>query len=450
MIKELIANIVAKRMAKKLNSLTIKEEDITELLKQIRTVLLNADVNLIVVKDLIKNIREKSIGQVIPEKSNAQQFMLTVIKKELTAVLGGHNAPIEWKRDPLKIMLVGLQGSGKTTTAGKLAVYGINKQEKKPLLVALDIYRPAAIDQLEQLAEQSNAIFYKEADNKDVAGIASHALEEAKNNGANLLVFDTAGRLQTNEELMRELQAIKKTVHPDEILMVVDSMAGQDMINVVREFNDMLGLTGFIITKLDSDAPGGCSLSLTHLLDVPVKLTGTGERLQALDTFYPERMADRIMGLGDIMTLAEKAQDVIDENAVKKSMTRMFAGKMSFEDLLVITQQMQRMGSLGTVLKMMPGAAQNMASDDAVASAEERMRIWTIMLNSMTTEERRNPILFKKEVTRRERVLKGSGRKPDEFNKLYNNWEKWKKQMENIGNELKKGRNPFTKFMGGQ
>ena len=272
MIKEIIANIVAKRMAKKLNSLTIKEEDITELLKQIRTVLLNADVNLIVVKDLIKNIRTKSIGQVIPEKSNAQQFMLTVIKNELKDILGGHYAPIKWEAQPLKIMLVGLQGSGKTTTAGKLAYHAIHKLNKKPMLVALDIYRPAAIEQLHTLAQQSEATFYEEKDNKDVASIAQHSLEQAKEKNIDFIVFDTAGRLQTNEELMRELQAIKKTVHPDEILMVVDSMAGQDMINVAREFNDKLNLTGFIITKLDSDAPGGCSLSLTHLLDVPVKL----------------------------------------------------------------------------------------------------------------------------------------------------------------------------------
>ncbi len=446
MLKSFIANIVSKHMSKKLNGLTIKEEDITELLKQIRITLLNADVNLLVVKDLIKNIRAKSVGQVIPERSDPQQFMLTIIKEEIQTILGGHQAPIDYKANPTKIMLVGLQGSGKTTTAGKLAITSSNKQQKKPMLIALDIYRPAAIDQLCTLAKEAKADFYQEGTNKQPYEIALNALKVAKSQGNDFLVFDTAGRLQTNEKLMDELVSIKKAIHPDEILMVVDSMAGQDMINVAKEFNDKLNLTGFIITKLDSDARGGVALSLTHLLNVPIKLIGTGEKLGSLDNFYPERMADRIMGLGDIMTLAEKAQDVLDETSMKKSLSRMLAGKMTFEDLLIQTKQMQKLGSLGSIVKMLP-QAEKLMTNNSIEEAEEKMRIWTIILNSMTAKERQNPTLFKKQPSRRERVIRGSGRSPEEFNKLYTTWEKSKKQMEEFGNQLRKGKNPFSNFI---
>lgn len=446
MLKSFISGIVAKHMSKKLNSLTIKEEDITELLRQIRITLLNADVNLLVVKDLIKNIRAKSVGQVIPEKSNPQQFMLTTIKEEIQNILGGNQSPMNYEANPCKILLVGLQGSGKTTTAGKLATLAKTKLSRNPLLVALDIYRPAAIDQLHTLAGQSEAKFYEGGLNKEPYQIATDGLEYAKQQKCDFIVFDTAGRLQTNEKLMDELVSIKKAVHPDEILMVVDAMAGQDMINVAKEFNDRLNLTGFIISKLDSDARGGVALSLTHILNVPIKLIGTGERLGSLDNFYPERMADRIMGLGDVMTLAEKAADVVDEKAVKKSLSRMLAGKMTFEDLLVQTKQMQKIGSIGSIAKMIPQAEKYLSSD-SIDQAEQKILVWTILMNSMTAKERANPTLFKKQPTRRERVIRGSGRTPEEFNRLYTTWEKFKKQMEEVGNQLRKGKNPFARFM---
>ena len=444
MIKSFISNIVAKHMSKKLNDMYIKEEDITELLKQIRITLLEADVNLLVVKDFIKNIRQKSVDQMVPQGMDPQQFILTIIKEELTKILGSQNVPLNYDRKPLKIILVGLQGSGKTTTAGKIATYCKTKQNKKPLLVALDVYRPAAIDQLETLAKESNVDFFQKGTQNPVI-TAKEAMSLAAENNNDVIIFDTAGRLQTNEELMDELVNIRNAIHPDEILLVVDAMSGQDMINVAQQFNDTLNLSGFIITKLDSDARAGVALSLIHLLNVPVKLTGNGEKLGSLDIFYPERMADRIIGLGDIMTLAEKASDVIDEAQTKKSLTKMFSGKMDLEDLMLQMQQIKKMGSLGSIAKMIP-AAQNLADSD-LESAEERIRIWTILMNSMTLKERKNPILFKKQPSRKERVIKGSGRKPDEFNKLINQWEKFRKQMEDIGKELRKGKNPFLKFM---
>ena len=443
MLKSFISNIVAKHMSKKLNDMYIKEEDITELLKQIRISLLEADVNLLVVKDFIKNIRAQAVEQIVPKGMDPQQFMLTIIKEELTKILGSKNVPINFKTKPLKIMLVGLQGSGKTTTAGKIANYTKTKNSSKPLLVALDVYRPAAIDQLHTLAEQTNVDFYQKGNQNPVI-TAKEAMRFAENNSNDVIIFDTAGRLQTNEQLMNELVNIKNAVHPDEILLVVDAMAGQDMINVAKEFNDILSLTGFIITKLDSDARAGVALSLIHLLNLPVKLTGSGEKLGSLDMFYPERMADRIIGLGDIMTLAEKANDVIDEAQTKRSLTKMFSGKMDLEDLMIQMQQLKKIGSLGSIVKMMP-AMQNIADDD-IDTAEERIRIWDILMNSMTAKERKNPILFKKQPSRKERVIKGSGRKPDEFNKLINQWEKMRKQMEDIGKELRRGKNPFAKF----
>lgn len=443
MLKSFISNIVAKHMSKKLNDMYIKEEDITELLKQIRISLLEADVNLLVVKDFIKNIRAQAVEQIVPKGMDPQQFMLTIIKEELTKILGSKNVPINFKTKPLKIMLVGLQGSGKTTTAGKIANYTKTKNSSKPLLVALDVYRPAAIDQLHTLAEQTNVDFYQKGNQNPVI-TAKEAMRFAENNSNDVIIFDTAGRLQTNEQLMNELVNIKNAVHPDEILLVVDAMAGQDMINVAKEFNDILNLTGFIITKLDSDARAGVALSLIHLLNVPVKLTGSGEKLGSLDMFYPERMADRIIGLGDIMTLAEKANDVIDEAQTKRSLTKMLSGKMDLEDLMIQMQQLKKIGSLGSIVKMMP-AMQNIADDD-IDTAEERIRIWDILMNSMTAKERKNPILFKKQPSRKERVIKGSGRKPDEFNKLINQWEKMRKQMEDIGKELRRGKNPFAKF----
>ena len=444
MLKSFISSLVAKHMSKKLNDLVIKEEDITELLKQIRISLLDADVNLLVVKDFIKNIRTKAVGQSIPYNADPQQFMLTLIKDELIEILGKQNSPVNFNHKQTSIMMVGLNGHGKTTTTAKIANYAKNKLSKKPLLVGLDVYRPAAIEQLQTLSNEINVDFYEKG-NQDPVKTAKEAIAYANEHENDVIIYDTAGRLQTNEELMQELVNIRNAVSPDEILLVVDAMSGQDIINVAKEFDARLGLTGFVVTKLDSDARAGVALSLTHLLNIPIKLIGSGEKVGSLDIFYPERMADRIMGLGDIMTLAEKAKDVIDENAAKKSFTRMLSGKMDLEDLLNQTKQMQKLGSLGSIAKMIP-LAQSI-SEDKIYEAETKIKVWTILMSSMTLKERRNPHLFKKQPSRRERVIKGSGRKPDELNKMLNEWEKFRKQMENMGNELKKGKNPFASFL---
>ncbi|MDR1234984.1 MAG: signal recognition particle protein [Mycoplasmataceae bacterium] len=443
MFKTLLSSIVAKHFKKKLDSWTIKEEDVTEVLKQIRIALLDADVNLLVVKEFIKNIRQKAVGRVINQGEDPEQVLLAIIKDELVDILGKHTETVDTNKKQIRIMMVGLQGSGKTTTAAKLANYFKTKFQRKPLLVALDIYRPAAIDQLETLAKEINADFFQKGTQNPIV-IANQALEFAENNQNNVIIFDTAGRLQTNDELMEELKGIRNRVSPDEILLVVDAMSGQDVINVASEFNKNLDLTGFVITKLDSDARAGASLSLTHLLNVPVKFTGVGERIGSLDIFHPDRIADRILGLGDIVTLAEKATEVLDEDKAKKSLARMLAGKMDFEDLLEQMKQMSKLGSMSTITKMLPNAPK--LTDDKLFEAEKKMKTWQILMTSMTLKERRNPGLFKKYPNRKIRVVKGSGCKPDDLNKMLAEWEKAKKKMFEIGSMIRNGRNPFSQF----
>ena len=440
----LIGNIVAKRMSKKLKNSTITEDDVKELLREIRVALLDSDVNIKVVKNFINNIKEKTVGQMIDPKENPSDFVLRVIKEELINILGKQKEDINVNKKQVRIMMVGLQGSGKTTTTAKIANFYKTKYNKNPLLVAADIYRPAAIDQLQTLANEINVDFYQNGTN-NAAKIVKEAMDIADEHNNDFVIVDTAGRLQTNVELMEELVEVKKALNPDEVLLVVDAMAGQDIINVAEEFNKWLKLTGLVITKLDSDARAGATLSLTSIINVPIKFTGVGERIGSLDVFYPERMADRILGLGDIMTLAEKAADVYDEKQVKNMMQRMLSGKMDLEDLLRQMEQINKMGSLGGIMKMMPGMAANKISDDKLELAEERMRVWRILLNSMTLKERRNPKLFKKQPSRKLRVIKGSGRKMDELNKLLKQWEESKDKMAEAGKMLQMGKNPFGK-----
>lgn len=445
MFKSMITNIISKRMSKKLKDAIIKEEDLKELLSEIRIALLDADVNLAVVKKFIANIKQKAVGAYVEENQKPADIVLKIIKDELIEILGKENKPVNVNKKPLKIMMVGLQGSGKTTTVGKLANLFRNKHNKKPLLVAADIYRPAAIDQLRTLATQVRVDFHEEGTQRPDLTVRN-ALHKAEQNENDLIIVDTAGRLQTNEELMQELVNVKKVFMPDEILLVVDSMAGQDIINVATEFNNWLRLTGIVITKLDSDARAGAALSITSLLNVPIKFTGTGEKVGSIDDFYPERMADRILGLGDIMTLAEKAADVIDEKQIRGSMQRMMAGKMDLEDLMRQMSQLKKIGTLSSLSSMIPGL--NKISNEQIENSEEKMRIWMILMSSMTRKERRDPRLFKKEPSRRVRVLKGSGRSPDELNKLLKQWEESRDKMAEMGKMLQKGKNPFAKGSG--
>ena len=445
MFKTMISSIVAKNMKKKLTNWTIKEEDVAEVLKQIRIALLDADVNLFVVKEFIKNIRIKAVGTVIEPNQEADKVLLKIIKDELIEILGQNTKPLNINSNFNKIMLVGLQGSGKTTSISKLAYYLKTKKEKKVLLVALDIYRPAAVDQLATLAKEIDVeMFFKP--NTKVEDIAKQATIYAEENGFDVVLYDTAGRLQTNQELMQELKNVRKITSAQEVILVVDAMAGQDIINVAQEFNDNLNLTGLIITKLDSQARAGAVLSIISLLKIPVKFTGTGERVGSLDIFYPDRMADQILGLGDIMTLAEKAADVVDEDKAKKSFARMLAGKFDLEDLMSQLEQLNKMGSMSSILKMFPGAAGKI-SEDKINTAEGKIRIWKILMSSMTKQERRNPILFKKHPNRKIRVVKGSGRRSDELNKMLAEWEKSKQKMDEMGKMIRKGKNPFSELM---
>lgn len=436
MLKSMISTIVTKRMQKKLKDSTIDEESIKDVLKEIRISFLDADVNLEVTKKLIKNIKEKCVGTIVGPDENPDHVVLKIIKEELVEILGKSTSKIDFKKKPLKIMMVGLQGSGKTTTCGKIAYFSKTKESKNPLLVALDIYRPAAIEQLKTLSKEVGVSFFEKG-KSDPVRTAKESISEAEKNKNDVIILDTAGRLQTNKELMEELEKIKKTVKPDEVLLVVDGMAGQDIINVANEFNSRLKLTGLVITKLDSDARAGAALSLTSILNVPIKLIGTGEKINELDVFHPDRMADRILGLGDMLTLAEKASENIDEKSMKKTIQKMLSGKMDLEDLMIQMKQFQKMGSMNSVMSMIPGA--NKISEDKIYQAEEKMRIWEVLLSSMTLEERRNPSLLKRNANRRMRIIKGSGRKPDELNKLLSQWEKSSKQMEQVGKLVRKG-----------
>lgn len=441
MIKSMLSGIVAKNMRKKLTNWTIKEEDVTEVLKQIRIALLDADVNLLVVKDFIKNIRQKAVGMVIEPNQEPDKVLLTIIKSELVKILGNNTTEISFNAKPLKIMMVGLQGSGKTTSIAKMANYFQKKLNKKVLLVALDIYRPAAVEQLRTLAKEINCdVFYK--DDKSVNNIAIKAMDFAQEQKHDVILFDTAGRLQTDEKLMNELYGLKKIISPQEIIMVVDAMSGQDIINVAREFNQLLKLSGLVISKMDSQARAGAVLSITSMLNIPVKFVGTGEKVGSLDIFHPDRVADQILGLGDILTLVEKASEVVDQDRTKKSLARMLAGKFDLEDLMSQMDQMNKMGSMSSIAKMLPGNIK--LSDEKIQLAETRMEVWKILLNSMTLKERRNPALFKKHPNRKSRVIKGAGRKPDELNKLLSEWEKAKVKMDEVAKNLKKGKNPFA------
>ncbi len=446
MFNSMLSNIVAKTMAKKIKNNTIQEEDIQDVIREIRISLLDADVNLAVVKKFINNIKEKTIGENIGENVTPSDFLLKTIKDELIEILGKNQKGINFKQNTQKIMMVGLQGSGKTTTAAKLANYAKTKEKKKPILIACDIYRPAAIEQLEQLAKDNKIDFYQEGTQAPVKTI-KNCEDVIKNNKNDFIIVDTAGRLQTNETLMNELVDIKKTFNPDEILLVVDAMSGQDIVNVATEFHSKLKLTGLIITKMDSDARAGAVLSLISILNIPVKFIGVGEKVQSLELFYPERIADRILGLGDIMTLAEKAMDVIDEKKAKSQLNRMLSGKMDLEDLYNQMEQINKVGSIGGIIGMIPGLSKKI-SDSQEAEIESKMKVMKVLMNSMTLKERRNPKLLKKDASRRVRIVKGSGRSMDELNKLIKRWEEGNKKISNIGTMFKKGGNPFKGGVG--
>ena len=407
----------------------ITEDNVSEMMREIRLALLEADVNYKVVKEFTNNVKEKSLGEEVAKSIKPGDMFVKIVKDELTSLLGGEKANINLKGSPAILMLVGLQGSGKTTTIGKLANFLRKKHAKKPLLVACDVYRPAAIDQLKQIGKQLNIEVYDEGKN-DPVKISENSIKYAKDNGYDYVLIDTAGRLHVDEELMNELDNIKNKVNPDEINLVIDAMMGQDAINVIEGFNNKLPLTGVILTKLDGDTRGGVALSVRHLTKVPIKFIGVSEKLDGLDSFDPERMAGRILGMGDIVSLVEKATEAIDEKEAEKTAKRMQSGKFDLEDFLSQMKQIKKLGPLENLLKLIPGA-KKMGLNNVKIDPKQMAHIEAIVL-SMTPKERRHPDIIK--ASRKTRIAKGSGTSVQEVNKLLTQFEQMKKMMKQMAN----------------
>ncbi|MBR3048982.1 MAG: signal recognition particle protein [Bacilli bacterium] len=408
----------------------ITEENISEMMREIRLALLEADVNYKVVKEFTNSVKEKALGEEVASSINPGDLFVKIVQDELTELLGGESVPLNTKGNPAILMLVGLQGSGKTTTIGKLSNFLRKKHSKKPLLVACDVYRPAAIDQLKQIGKQLNIEVYSEG-KKDPVEIANNAVKYAKENGYDYVLIDTAGRLHIDEELMDELDNIKNKVNPGEVLLVIDAMMGQDAINVINGFNDKLPLTGVILTKLDGDTRGGVALSVRHITNVPIKFIGVSEKLDGLDSFDPERMAGRILGMGDVVSLVEKATEAIDEKEAEKTAKRMQQGKFDLEDFLSTMKQMKKLGPLENLLKLIPGA-KKMGLNNIKIDPKQMAHIEAIVL-SMTPKERRNPNIIK--ASRKTRIAKGSGTSVQEVNKLLQQFD----QMKNMMKQMKNG-----------
>ena len=407
----------------------ITEENVSEMMREIRLALLEADVNYTVVKEFTNNVKEKALGEEVKKSLKPGEVFVKIVKDELTELLGGEQEPLNLQGNPAILMLVGLQGSGKTTTIGKLANMLRKKHSKKPLLVACDVYRPAAIDQLKQIGKQLNIEVYEEG-KKDPVEIANNAIQYAKENKFDYVLVDTAGRLHIDETLMEELDRIEDSIKPKEVLLVLDSMVGQDAINVIKGFNERLHLTGVILTKLDGDTRGGVALSVRHLTNVPIKFIGTSEKMDGLELFDPERMAGRILGMGDIVSLVEKVESEIDEKEAEKTAKKLQSGKFDLEDFLVQMKQIKKLGPLENLIKLIPGASK-MGLTNVEIDPKQMAHIEAIVL-SMTPKERRNPDIIK--ASRKTRIAKGCGLSVQEVNKLLTQFDQMKKMMKQISN----------------
>ncbi|MCH4210475.1 MAG: signal recognition particle protein [Bacilli bacterium] len=417
----------------------LTEDNMNSALKEIRIALLEADVNYKVVKAFTDDVKEKAMGQDVLLKVNPSEMLVKICHDELVELLGADNTAINYvKGGPTTIMLVGLQGSGKTTTAGKLAYLHKNKLNKKVLLAGLDVYRPAAIDQLSQIASQVGVDFFEMGTSVDPVKVAEEAKKKAIEGSYDLLVLDTAGRLQIDEKLMDELKNINKAIHPEEVLLLVDAMAGQDAVNVANAFNNDLRLSGVIMSKLDGDAKGGAALSIKYLTGLPIKFAGIGEKLTDLDIFYPDRMASRILGMGDVVSLVEKAKEVIDEKEAEKASKKMFEGDFTLEDMLKQMKMVQKMGSLGAIAKMIPGMPK--LSDEQKDKAESEMKNFETVINSMTPYERRHPEILK--FSQKSRIAKGSGKTNADINRVIRKWEQSKDMMKQMKQYQKSGKVP--------
>ena len=407
----------------------ITEDNISEMMREIRLSLLEADVNYKVVKEFTNTVKEKALGTEVANSISPGDLFVKIVRDELQNLLGGENVPIKTDGNPTITMLVGLQGSGKTTTIGKLANLLRKKYKKKPLLVACDVYRPAAIDQLIQIGKELNIEVYSEGKVNPV-DIARNGVKYAKDNGFDYVLIDTAGRLHIDNELMDELDNIVREVNPHEILLIIDAMMGQDAINVITGFNDKLSLTGVILTKLDGDTRGGVALSVRHLTNIPIKYIGISEKMDGLTEFYPDRMANRIIGMGDVISLVEKVQNEIDEKEAEKLAKKMKKGNFDLEDFLSQLNQIKKLGPLENLIKLIPGA-KKMGLNNVNIDPKQMKHIEAIIL-SMTKEERQNPNILK--ASRKQRIAKGSGRTVTEVNALLNQFEQMKQMMKMVSN----------------
>ncbi len=405
----------------------ITEENINDAVREIRMALLEADVNYTVVKEFINNVKEKALGQEVDKSLKPDELFIKIVKDEVVELLGGEVAPLCVTGNPTILMLVGLQGSGKTTTSGKLANYLRKKEAKKPLLVACDIYRPAAIDQLKTVGKELNIPVFSE-DNKKVTEIVTDALEYAKTNGNDYVIIDTAGRLHIDDTLMDELKDVETLAHPDEEILVIDAMMGQDAINVINGFNDKLNLTGCILTKMDGNTKGGVALSVRHLTHVPIKFIGDSEKLDGLMSFDPERMAERILDMGDIMAIAEKVESVIDADEVEEQAAKMKKGEYDLDDFLKNLKQIKKLGPLDKFLKLLPQARQ-IGLNNINIDPKDMAHVEAIVL-SMTKDERKHPEILK--ASRKRRISEGSGRTVEEVNRLLKQFETMQKMMKQM------------------
>lgn len=407
----------------------ITEDNISEAMREIRTALLEADVNYEVVKEFIRNVKEKALGLEVEKSLKPEELFIKLVKDELVTLLGGDYVELETSKYPTIVMMVGLQGSGKTTTTGKIANMVRKKHKKNPLLVACDVYRPAAIDQLCELGKSLNIPVFERGKAKPL-DIVKEALDYAKENKHDYIIIDTAGRLHIDEELMDELVGIQEFAKPNEVLLVIDAMMGQDAINVINGFNDKLNLTGAVLTKMDGNTKGGVALSVRHLTNVPIKFIGDSEKLDGLSEFYPERMAERILDMGDILSIAEKVEGIVSEEEAQDMAKKMKKGDYDLEDFLTNLKQIKKLGPLENILKMLPGA-RKMGIGDINIDPKDMAHIEAIIL-SMTPYERKHPECIKH--TRKQRISKGCGRSVEEINRLLNQFEQMKKMMKQLSN----------------
>ena len=402
----------------------ITEINVAETLKDVRKALLDADVNYKVAKSFTDTVKEKALGQNVLTAVKPSQLMVKIVHDELTRLMGGETSEINLDGKPAVILMSGLQGSGKTTFSGKLARMLKSKKNRKPLLVACDVYRPAAIEQLRVLAEQIGVPMYSEPDSKNPVAIAQNAIQEAKAKGYDLVIVDTAGRLAIDEEMMNEIAAIKKAINPNEILFVVDAMTGQDAVNTAKEFNERLDFNGVVLTKLDGDTRGGAALSIRSVVNKPIKFIGTGEKLEAIDQFHPARMADRILGMGDIVSLVERAQEQYDEEEAKRLQKKIQKNQFDFNDFMSQIQQIKKMGNLKDLASMIPGVGKAIKDIDIDDNAFKSIEA---IINSMTPKERTNPEILNG--SRRQRIAKGSGTNIQEVNRLLKQFDQTRKMM---------------------